>query len=633
PSIPEIIFVAPETELTDPERALRAGSGVPAERAARAVGARSIADRAALDEATERLYRLERLRGRMLVPALGPISVEEARTRMAESFEAAGTGFPLLEFSEAVICRNGHAVVIRRVPDQWFLKYSDPAWKAETHALLGRITVQPPEYRRELPEVIDWFEDRPCTRRGRWLGTPFPLDPSWTIEPIADSTFYPAYYILRRFVGAGRIAPSALTDALFDFVFRGEGTGEPSLPRELQQEMRAEFEYWYPLDLNIGGKEHKRVHFPVFLFTHAKLLPPELQPRGLFVHWWLVSEAGEKLSKKQMGTKGGEVPPVRDAFGRWGADGLRLFYGTAASPSQDIEWDATLVDRATDRLEEIGRLVRSALAEGPGGPPELDAWLGDALHALLDRLVAHLEAGEIREAAEIVYSTVPARLRRYLARGGAAGPALRRAAEAWIRALSPLTPHLAEELGAGIFGGLVATEPFPEPSLFEPNAQARAREEYLDGVEEDLRGVLRPAQGRGERPGSVTFYVASGWKRTVEGWMRESTRRDSELVREVMARTAEHPELASARAEVAAYVQRVGPKIRNEPTPTEPIPEEAVLRAAAGYLARRFGFGEVRIHSDGSGADEDPMGRRHRARPGRPAFYLTSAVERTPRSG
>ncbi|MCI4346915.1 MAG: class I tRNA ligase family protein, partial [Thermoplasmata archaeon] len=66
PSVREIIFVAEEAGLTDSERRLRVGTGVPAERAARATGAHRLDDRAALDEATERLYRLELTRGRML---------------------------------------------------------------------------------------------------------------------------------------------------------------------------------------------------------------------------------------------------------------------------------------------------------------------------------------------------------------------------------------------------------------------------------------------------------------------------------------------------------------------------------------------------------------------------------------
>jgi leucyl-tRNA synthetase len=625
----EIIFIPPETELTPSERELLAGDGVPAARAARATGAVTVSDAAALHDATERLYRLELRHGKMLVPALGPIPVEEARERMENTFEAAGTGFTLQRFSKPVRCRNGHEVVIRRVPDQWFLGYGDPTWKRTTHESLRPMTIQPEEYRSELPGVIDWFENRPCTRKGRWLGTPFPLDPSWIIEPIADSTFYPAYFVLRRFVHDGRITAASLTDALFDFVLLGRGAGEPGVDRDLQDEMRAEFTYWYPLDLNIGGKEHKRVHFPVFLYTHALLLPPELRPKGVFVHWWLSAPQGGKISKKDVGKKGGTLPTIVEALDAWGADAIRLFYFLNAQPSQDIEWNPDLVDQAVEREEEIARLVREGLSDGPGGTPELDLALSDAIHGDLTEVRRAFDTLDVRAAAQTVYIQIPADLRRYVHRGGSPGPALRRATEAWIRTLSPITPHLAEELGEGTFSGLVATQPFPDPEQFEVSPIARAREAYLAQVEEDLRSVIQAAGDHATGRSEVVFYLAAPWKTTVERWMRESSLRGTELLKEVMGRATAHPELSSARGEIAGYVNRIAPRLRGDPPlPEVPVDEVAVLRASEGYLARKFRLTQVSIHREEEAEAFDPMNRRARARPGRPAFYFPGVAAR-----
>ncbi|HYA10156.1 MAG TPA: class I tRNA ligase family protein, partial [Thermoplasmata archaeon] len=439
-------------ELSASEAELLKGHGTPAEKALAAVGAHGLADRERLDEATERLYRLEFVRGRMTVADLAGVSVRVARERVAASLATTGSSFVLREFSKPVICRNGHAVVILRVADQWFLRYSDPAWKAETTASLEELSTTPVEYARELPGILDWFEDRPCTRKGRWLGSPFPLDPAWTVEPIADSTFYMAYFVVRRFVASGRLRLPQLTEAFFDYVFLGRGPGEPTVDRALLEEVRAEFLYWYPLDLNIGGKEHRRVHFPVFLFTHAKLLPRELRPRGILVHGWITGPAGEKVSKKEVGAKGGRIPAIDLAFSRWGPDPLRLFYVLAASPAQDIEFDGALVDAAAARLAEVERLVREAAGDGQG-PPELDAWLASRAHELIDRVRRAFAAQDLRAAAEAVYVELPSLLRRYYARGGAPGTASDRLARAWVRLLSPFTPHLAEQLGHGRFPG------------------------------------------------------------------------------------------------------------------------------------------------------------------------------------
>jgi leucyl-tRNA synthetase len=627
PPAAEVVDLPPPSELTRSEAELLAGAGPPAERAVRATGARRLTDDAALEAATDRLYRLEFLRGRMRSDLLEGRPVPEARQHVAESLRRAPGGFALQEFSKEVRCRNGHEVVIRKVPDQWFIHYGDAGWKASTRALVDRMRFAPADYGSELPGILDWFQDRACTRRGRWLGTPFPRDPSWVIEPIADSTFYPAYFIVRRFVASGRLRLDQLTDALFDRVFLGSGPGDPRVDRALQDELRAEFEYWYPLDVNIGGKEHKRVHFPVFLYTHALLLPPAAQPRALFVHWWLTDRGGGKVSKKKVLSKGGAIPPIRDAFDRWGADALRLFNTQTASPHQDVEWDASVVDACASRLHDVERLFREL--GGPGGPvaPELERWLESELHHLAAEALAAYESFALRTAGELAVARVPALLKRYVQRGGGPGPMMDRALEFWVRLLHPVAPHLSEELGASGGGLLVAERPWPSPEEFDDHPASRIAERYLETVEDDLRSVLKLSEARGERPSAVEFYVAAPWKATIEGWLREATAAGGPAppIRELMQRVSAHPELSAFRDQVPRYIARVAAQVRGEPgTGAVPADEAQTLRAAEGYLARRLGFARVGVHLETEAEAHDPQGRRERARPGRPAFYLVS---------
>ncbi len=622
---PKSIVTVDPDELSASERELLKGEGFPAERAVRATHASTLQDTEALERATERLYRLELARGRMTAPPFADVPVAEARPQTTQRLQEFGGGFVLYQFSEPVVCRNGHTVVIRRVPDQWFLHYSDAAWKRKTEEMVRRMHVEPAEYSAEVPDILAWFQDRPCTRKGRWLGTPFPRDPEWIIEPIADSTFYPAYFVVRRFVSSGRLSPGSLTPAFFDYVFLGEGAGEPSVDRALQDEVRSEFTYWYPLDVNVGGKEHKRVHFPVFLYTHALLLPPGLQPRGLFVYWWLTSQGGTKLSKKDVGSN---VPPLGDALEEYGPDALRLFHAFSASPFQDIEWDPALLTQARDRLTEVERVAREALSSAEGASPELDAWLFDGVRGLIERSTESLERMDFRQFAQTVYVEIPARLRRYIARGGTAGKATLEVGRIWLRLLSPLTPHLAEELGEGKFRGLVAEQPFPSVEELPADPLARYSESYLERVEEDLRSVLRASEARGQMPAEVTFYVAAPWKRVLERWLREAgPDAPPDLPRRLLERAREHPELAAYAPQVPEYVKRVMPQLRSDPPPPpDEFDEAGLLRGAAGFLAHRFGFQQVGVVLESEGESHDPKNRRQRARPGRPAFYLVERI-------
>lgn len=624
PDVRQVVDLPPAETLTGSERELLAGEGVPAERAVRATRANRLSDRAALDDATERLYRLEFVRGRMRPDLHGGVPVAEARADIAKALAEAGSSFELREFSEPVVCRNGHEVVIRLVPDQWFLRYGWGEWKGRTRELLTRLRVVPEEYGRELPAILDWYQDRPCTRRGRWLGTAFPFDPSWVIEPIADSTFYPAFFVVRPFLADGRLTTEQLTEAFFDNAVLGRGQGEPTVDSALAKEVRAAVDYWFPLDLNIGGKEHKRVHFPVFLATHALLLPPERQPRGIFAHWWLVNASGDKISKKEIGSKGVAVPPIPESLERWGADALRLFYVQAANPEQDIEWSPALVDAARERVDDVERLLRGALEPGGGGPPELDRWLSGAVHELLADVHSAFESLRLREAAELIYGRLPSIVRRYRSRGGASGDALRAVALAGVRLLGPFTPHVAEELGVGQFPGLVASQRFPTAEEFPRDEGALAAEAFVDRIEEDLRPIVRMAVERNEPPEGVVFFVAARWKASVEEWTRDALARDPKGVpiAPVLARAAEHPEMAAYRAEIAKYIGRVAGALRSEPAPGPSLAELGTLRGAEGYLARRFGLRSVTVVREEEGSEHDPLHRRDRARPGRPAFFL-----------
>jgi leucyl-tRNA synthetase len=621
---PLLVELDPHVALTASEEELSRGEGLPSERALRAAGVTGLGDVEALEKATERLYRLEFVRGRMSVPSLAGVPVKEAREQVAAQLKASGSSFELQEFTKPVICRNGHSVGIRRVEGQWFIRYSDPEWKAETKRLAERVATWPAEYGRELPSILDWFGDRPCTRRGVWLGTRFPLDPEWIIEPIADSTFYMAYFVVRRFVSAGRLRVDDLSDAFFEYVFRGRGPGDPRVERGLQEEVRAEFLYWYPLDMNIGGKEHKRVHFPVFLYTHTRLVAVELQPRGIYVHGWITGREGAKISKKEVGSKGGRIPPIDRAVEEWGPDALRLYYVLTASPAQDLQFESVGVDAARDRLEEVERLVAGAAGD-VAGPPELDAWLESVTHDWTQRVRSAFATADLRTAAQILYVEVPSLLRRYYARGGVPGRTTERLARAWTLFLSPITPHLAEELGAEHGGELVARRRIPAPDEFRRSVATEAAESFLGRVEDDLRAVLRASEGRAEPvPAEAIFFVADPWKSTLESWLREATDQgDTPPVRDLMARAKDHPELSAHRPEIARYVERVAKLVRSEPPPEGPVVDEvACLRAAEGYLVRRFGFRSVAVYPESAAGPHDPKGRRERARPGRPAFYL-----------
>ena len=269
-------------------------------------------------------------------------------------------------------------MVIKKVPDQWFIDYANLALTERSKGHARTMHILPHDYYVNIQGVLDWFRERACVRQGNWLGTRFPYDPKWIIEAISDSTLYPIYYIVSPYLNSGQLEVEALTERFFDFVILGNGdvaevSASTHVDAELLQRIRDDVFYWYPLDLNLGGKEHMTVHFPAFLMNHVAILPEGLWPRGIFVNWYVTGKLG-KISK----SKGG-AEPIPDAAERFGVDALRLYYAHIAAPFADVEWDEGNIENYTSRIEKVQRAIEDLRSVKGTEEQQLDRWLQSRL--------------------------------------------------------------------------------------------------------------------------------------------------------------------------------------------------------------------------------------------------------------
>ena len=179
------------------------------------------------------------------------------------------------------------------------------------------------------------------------------------------------------------------------------------------EKIKKDVDYWYPLDLNLGGKEHMTVHFPAFLMNHVAILPEEKWPQGIFVNWYVISKAG-KISK----SKGG-AQPIPGAAEKYGVDSLRLYYAHIASPFADVEWDEEIlenyvskIDRIMRTVEELAALPESEAIEG------IDSWLLSRMGGRVADVVEGMKGYDLRTLANVTYFDIPNDLKWYLRRGG-----------------------------------------------------------------------------------------------------------------------------------------------------------------------------------------------------------------------
>ncbi len=576
-----------------------------------------------LEEAKKQVYKDGYHMGRMK-DVCGPFAglrVEEAKDRMRRAMIDSGEAEPFHDLSEEVVCRCGQPVRIRRIDDQWFIRYGDEELTARTSDHCRGMTILPPEYRENVHGVLNWFRERACVRQGNWLGTRFPFDEKWIIEAISDSTLYPLYYLISLYANRGDILPGQMTEAFFDHVVLGIGeTGavaaETGIGAGLLERIRADIAYWYPLDVNLGGKEHMTVHFPVFLMNHRAILPDAMQPQGILVNWYITGEKN-KISK----SKGG-AQPIPGAAARYGVDAMRLYYAHVASMFVDVEWDEGIVMNYRQRLERItnaAREMREACTSDEEGP--VDGWLASRMSTHIAGMRAAMEHYDIRGLATVAYYEMFNDLRWYLRRGGRSRTAMREAQRIWILGMMPVTPHTAEELWAAAgFEGLASAAQLPPAGPV--SAVAEYGEESIRDILSDIAQIRKVS---GIEPGRIVIYTAPAWKtetaRTALEMLDDGSLDIPQLTKRCMADEA----MRRKGKAVADFVKKTVIDLKR----TDPgrmrsavgIDETAFLRSCAGFLAAETGA-EVLVHSADEPDLHDPQGKAGAAVPGRPAILL-----------
>jgi len=576
-----------------------------------------------LDEATKEVYKTGFHKG-VMNSSCGEYAgwqVERAKDAVREQMIDSGAAAMFYDLSEEVLCRCGNKVLVKKIPDQWFIDYSNPALKerSKEHALTMKVL--PKEYHDNIQNVLEWYRERACVRLGNWLGTRFPLDPRWIVEAIADSTLYPIYYVLAKYANEGTIQPESMVEEFFDYVLLGRGevnaaADTTSIDAAVLEAIRAEFEYWYPLDINLGGKEHMTVHFPVFLMNHVGVLRPEHWPRGIIVNWYITATGG-KISK----SKGG-AQPIPDAAERFGVDAMRLFYAHIASLYVDVAWEDEKVESYRDRIERTWAFFEDLLSMEEDRDSDVDGWLRARMQGRLAETHDYMDSFDLRSYTNNVFFEIPQDLRWYLRRGGASKNAIREALKLWTQLMAPVTPHVAEEMWERLgMPRFVSNSQLPDATLSEGAESEEAKERLLSTLLVDVSEILKVTS---IKPSKLVLMTAPAWKmemldKALSG--EQKTVDIGGLIKEFMPRVPpEAKKAAPAFAKsLAEEVSRMSSEERSRASAS--IDELSVLSAAKGFLEGQFGC-EVLVFSADDPTRNDPKNRAKHAKPGRPAVYV-----------
>ncbi len=589
----------------------------PAKEACDQLGIKTQTETDKLNEATDLVYKKEFHTG-VLNERCGKyagIKISEIKDTVKNDLIQRNLATTLKEFSEAVICRCKEKVMIKQIPDQWFIKYSDEVLTQESKDAVTAMNIYPQEYKDELPKILDWFGDRAAIRRGSWLGTEFPYKKDWIIEPISDSTLYPAYYVISPYVNQKKISIKEMTDEFFDYVFLGIGSPK----HETWKSIKSDFDYWYPVDINLGGKEHKTVHFPVYIMNHVAIMPEQKRPQGIFVHWWVTQKGKEKISK----SKGGAEPIVEAAV-TYGVDAMRLYYLHIGSPFVDIEWDPETVLKYKNRVINIWKLIQQVSSLSDKKQENLDNWLKSMLQRHVQKILDAFGTWDLRVASNEIFFEIQKDLQWYLKRGGSDKQLLTHYVHTWIILMTPITPHLAEELWtAQGYDQFVSNETYPEFKPQDISEKDEIGEYLLTRVIEDVNEIVKVTK---MNPKKICIYTSPTWKQNIYSKALEQSAQKTFNVGQLIKETMADPRMKPLGQQVSQFVAKIAPEVKMLSDTDRgrfliAIDEKAHLSDAKPYLSEVLHC-PVEIYSADDLDLYDPAKKTRFASPLRPAIYI-----------
>ncbi len=256
---------------------------------------------------------------------------------------------------------------------------------------------------------------------------------------------------------------------------------------------------WMPVDEYVGGVEHAVLHLLYSRFFTKVLYDAGLigfeEPFKSLLTQGMVIKDGAKMSK----SKGNVVSP-NEIFEKYGADTGRLFILFAAPPDRDLDWTDAGVEGSFRFLNRVWRMVinnldiltqKNLLEVNTDEEKELRRIIHMTIKRATDDIA---ERSNFNTAISSIMELVN---KIYLYPADANKALLREAIEKVVILLSPMTPHITEELWQ-LMGHKESIYKVSWPS-FQEEYLALAETEIAIQVNGKLRGkIILPTESTKE---------------------------------------------------------------------------------------------------------------------------------------
>lgn len=541
-----------------------------------------------LEEAKDIAYKEGFYKGTMLIGEFKGDRVEDAKPKIREQLIKAGDAFAFADPNGYVESRSGQSCVVAHL-GQWFLNYgkNDAQWQKSVltyiedgntreerdHSVFENnkprkgLQTFLSETAAAFEKNIDWLNQWACART-YGLGSKVPWDQSSLVESLSDSTVYMAYYTVAHFLhgdefgrtpGKLNVKAEQMTDQAWDYIFglsdasgAAAVTKESGISEDVLHKMRLSFEYWYPLDMRVSGKDLILNHLTFFLYNHLALFPRERWPSSIRANGHLLLN-GDKMSKST-----GNFLTLSQAVEKFGADAFRMALADAGDGIDDANFDEGTANAAiltTHKIQEAieNELARDNLREDGAEGVIWDDLFENEMHVLVHQTDQHYDKTLFKEALKSGFYDFQEALYFYQKQCRAANIAparklIQKFALLQSLLIAPIAPHWGQDIWIDILGkdGSILKALWPEVPSAQP--QLVAVGEYVRNTSDNIlsKKVAQSSKKKGgkgpagpAKPQRVVIYVTKSfpaWQDEYVSLLRQEEQRGSTgLVEEKLA--------------------------------------------------------------------------------------------------
>ena len=615
-----------------------------------------------LEEAKELAYKEGYYQGIMEIGDFKGEKVEVAKPKVRQQLIDANGGFAYSEPERRVVSRSGDDCCVALM-DQWYLDYGEQSWKEVAEKWVENadgkgMETYTAETKHGFHGVLNWLNQWACART-YGLGSKLPWDPQFLVESLSDSTIYMAYYTIAHLLhndifgnelGLAGVKPEQMVDEVWDYVFaRRELSDEilkqSNISKSALESMRREFEYWYPLDLRVSGKDLIPNHLTFFLYIHLAIFPTEYWPRSVRANGHLLLN-GEKMSKST-----GNFMTLDDIVKKYGADASRIALADAGDGVADANFEEDVADNNILRLYTLREWCEEQLRDQANlrtGPQNsfLDVLFANEMHILVHSAYTHYSNTDYKLALkDALYSFTSAR-DFYRENCVASDTKMHRDLilqyfELQALLLAPIAPHWCEYMWLEVLHKPTSIQHAQWPSVPAPNPSLTAEREYIRTTSSAItsaEAAQQKKQKKGKdigydlsKPKKLTIFVAltfPAWQEKYIDLVRSSWDESTHSLGDEKTLNAKIAKMGEMK-KAMPFVQGLKRRLQNGEVKEVvferklAFDEEETLRNMVPGLKKAAGLREVsvvRVGEEGSKGGLPQVAEG--AVPGQPSFYF-----------